>query len=85
MKNTNRYSACAQVTVCLLLAWPGCAASTNAPIEAPGGTTTAAVPTANGTYDRAKDPAASNAGVGTTEAHPRPSADGTTAAPVPAR
>lgn len=69
---------------CLMVAWTGCAGSdTNATVAAPETTTTAAVPTVNGTYDRAKDPGASNAGVGTTEMHPQAPVIATPAAPSP--
>jgi putative membrane protein len=69
MKNVNHCMLRAvQVTACALLGWTGCAGSTsNQDLAAPTqSTTSAAVPTANGTYDRSMDPGASNASGGTT-------------------
>jgi putative membrane protein len=60
----------AQVMACLLLGAASCGGLTpNAPILSQTETTSAAVPTANGTYDRSLDPSASNAGEGTTAMH----------------
>jgi putative membrane protein len=73
MKNVNHCMLRAvQVSTCVWLGWAGCAGSTsNQDVAAPTqSTTSAAVPTANGTYDRSMDPGASNASGGTTEMHP---------------
>jgi len=60
----------AQVMACLLVGAAGCGGLTpNEPILSQTETTSAAVPTANGTYDRSMDPSASNAGEGTTAMH----------------
>jgi putative membrane protein len=75
MNSVNRRSLQIGTIACLLQTWTGCAGSdANSTALAPTETTTttSAVPTVNGTYDRANDPAASNAGVGTTEMRPQP-------------
>ena len=66
-----------------VVAASGCAGSgANTSSSTPNETTTtAAVPTANDTYDRSKDPSASNAGVGTTEMQTQPPASTTQGTP----
>jgi putative membrane protein len=85
MKNVNHCMLRAvQVSACALLGWAGCAGSTsNQDVSAPTqSTTSAAVPTANGTYDRSMDPGASNASGGTTDMHPTSPIANNAATPV---
>jgi hypothetical protein len=92
MKNAHRSILLAlQVTASAVLGWGACAGSNPDLAAAPTqSTTSAAVPTENGTYDRSRDPNASNLSGGTTEMkapapkNPAPvGTDGPAPAPMP--